>query len=91
MVRPAKIITGLFFLLFSGLVFSGPVNINTADAESLATALNGVGQAKAEAIIAYRKAHGSFHSVGDLSNVKGIGEKTIEKNKSNMTVMEDSK
>jgi competence protein ComEA len=57
------------------------VNINTANAVSLAKNLNGVGLKKAKAIIAYRDKHGSFKSAQDLANVKGIGSKTILKNK----------
>ena len=57
------------------------VNINTADAASLAKNLNGVGLKKAEAIVAYRKKNGSFKTAKDLSKVKGIGNKTVAKNK----------
>jgi len=55
------------------------VNINTADAATLADALQGVGLKKAEAIVAYRNEHGPFKSVDDMVNVKGIGEKSLEK------------
>lgn len=57
------------------------VNINTADAVSLAKNLNGVGLTKAKAIVAYRDKHGSFKSAQDLTKVKGIGSKTVVKNK----------
>jgi len=57
------------------------VDINTADAATLAAVLDGVGDAKAEAIIAYREANGPFTSVDQLAEVKGIGLKTIEKNR----------
>ena len=56
-----------------------PVNINRADATTLAGALRGIGMQKAEAIVAYRSEHGPFKSVDDLVNVKGIGEKTLER------------
>jgi len=65
---------------------AGPVDINKADAESLAAALKGIGQSKAEAIVAYRDKHGPFKAVDDLTLVKGIGEKTVEANRDNMTV-----
>lgn len=69
-------------LASSFAVFAGaPVNVNTADAATLAAAMNGVGMAKAEAIVAYRKQNGAFRSLDQLANVKGIGLKTIEKNK----------
>jgi competence protein ComEA len=57
---------------------SQPVNINTADAATLAGSLRGVGTKKAEAIVAYRSEHGPFKSVDELVNVKGIGEKMLE-------------
>ena len=60
---------------------TGHVNINTADAATLAEGLNGVGQKKAEAIVAYRKAHGPFTSLEQLQEVKGIGPGIIAKNK----------
>jgi competence protein ComEA len=58
-----------------------PVNINTADARVIAESLHSIGEAKAKAIVAYRTEHGPFKTVEQLANVKGIGEKTIEKNK----------
>jgi competence protein ComEA len=56
------------------------VNINTADAATLAEVLKGVGLAKAEAIVAYRKEHGGFKSADQLADVKGIGEKLVKAN-----------
>ena len=56
------------------------VNINTADAAALADALVGVGQSKAAAIVAYRKEHGPFKSAEQLAEVKGIGDKLVQKN-----------
>lgn len=53
-----------------------PVNINQADLGQL-TSLKGIGPKKAEAIIAYRTAHGAFKSVDDLAKVKGIGAKAL--------------
>jgi competence protein ComEA len=60
---------------------AGKVNVNTADAATIAEALNGVGEAKAEAIVAYRQANGPFKSAEQLAEVKGIGLKTVEKNR----------
>ena len=68
-------------LAFAGNVLAGQVNINTADAETISSELNGIGLAKAKAIVAYRSKHGPFRSVEDLSLVKGIGERTVEKNR----------
>lgn len=64
------------------------VDINSADAATLATALNGIGPAKAEAIVAYRTANGPFESADDLEKVKGIGTKTIELNRALISVGE---
>lgn len=58
-----------------------PVNVNTADAGTIAANLKGVGQSKAEAIVAYREKNGAFKSVDDLVKVKGIGEKTVAANR----------
>lgn len=63
------------------------ININEADAALLAS-LNGIGQAKAEAIIEYRKTNGPFRSVEDLAKVKGIGPAMIEKIREQLTVGE---
>ena len=68
------------------LAFAGQVNINTADAETIASELNGVGLSKAKAIVEYRTTHGPFRSVDDLSLVKGIGERTVDKNRSDIHV-----
>lgn len=56
---------------------SFPVNINTADAETLA-ALPGIGQVLAERIVAYRRQNGSFRAIEEITNVEGIGEKKAE-------------
>lgn len=66
--------------------FAGPVDINTADAETISNELDGVGLTKAQAIVDYRKKHGPFKSAEDLSLVKGIGERTVEINKGNIRV-----
>ena len=66
--------------------FAGPVDINTADAETLSTELDGVGLSKAKAIVEYRKKYGPFKSPEDLSLVKGIGERTVEINRDNIKV-----
>lgn len=57
------------------------VDINRADAATLVKALDGVGPAKAAAIVEHRKTHGPFRSLDDLMQVKGIGPKTIERNR----------
>ncbi len=62
-------------------VFATPVNINTADAETISSSLKGIGLKKAQAILEFRKANGEFKTHEDVAKVKGIGDKTIEKNK----------
>ncbi len=62
------------------------ININSADAITLAKALQGIGEQRANAIVAHRTKHGPFKSADALSQVKGIGEKTIEKNRARITV-----
>ncbi len=68
------------------LAIAGQVNINTADAETISAELKGIGLSKAKAIVAYRTKHGPFRSVDDLSLVKGIGEKTVDKLRSDIEV-----
>ena len=68
------------------LLLAGPVAVNTADAETIAAELNGIGMTKAKAIVEYRKKHGPFRSADDLTLVKGIGERTVEINRSDIKV-----
>lgn len=63
-----------------------PININTADAATLASSIKGVGKARAEAIVAYREKHGPFATVDDLALVSGIGDKLVDQNRNGLTV-----
>lgn len=65
-------------------VVAGPVDVNTADAETISAGLTGVGLSRASAIVEYRKLNGPFKSVDELLNVKGIGERTLEINRDNI-------
>lgn len=58
------------------------VNVNSASAQELADALDGVGLAKAKAIVEHRKRYGQFKHIDSLESVKGIGTGTLEKNRS---------
>lgn len=62
------------------------VNINTADAATLAAMLQGVGLSRAQDIIRYREAYGPFTAVEELADVKGIGPATLEKNRTVITL-----
>ncbi|MCP4188674.1 MAG: helix-hairpin-helix domain-containing protein [Gammaproteobacteria bacterium] len=79
-------LVALVTLFFSSIALATPVNINTATASEIAAALNGVGMAKAEALIAYRSENGMFTSAGQIVNVSGIGQATFEKNKADILV-----
>ncbi len=72
----------------SGLAEDISVDLNTATAEQLVEVLNGIGPSKAEAIIAYRDANGGFQHIDELVNVKGIGLRTVDRNRSRMEVSE---
>jgi len=62
------------------------ININTADAKTLDNGLLGVGPAKAEAIVAWRKQKGPFKAIAELSAVKGMGPALIERNKDRISL-----
>ena len=71
----------LSLLLATSAYAADKVNINTADAATIDAVLVNVGPAKAQAIVDYRKANGAFKSAEELAMVKGIGLKTVEKNR----------
>ena len=62
------------------------VNLNTADAATLARDLEGIGESKARAIVEHRTRNGAFRSIDELALVKGIGPKTLELNRSRLRV-----
>lgn len=70
----------------SAAVEAGKVNLNTADAATLERELLGIGEVKAQAIVAYRAANGAFASVDDLLEVKGIGAAILEKNRDKLSI-----
>jgi competence protein ComEA len=81
------LILALSALLFATPAMAGtPVNINTADANALAQALDGVGLAKAQAIVAWREANGAFDSADQLTAVKGIGQSLVDRNRESILV-----
>jgi competence protein ComEA len=62
------------------------VNINEADAETIAKQLVGVGMRRAEAIVEYRETYGPFYSAEELKVVKGIGRATVERNRDRIRI-----
>lgn len=71
----------LALLLSSNAYALDKVDINTASAEELDKVLMNVGRSKAEAIVEHRQANGPFKSAEELALVKGIGLKTVERNR----------
>jgi competence protein ComEA len=76
----------LSLVLAASAMAADKVDINTATATELAETLNGVGQSKAEAIVAHREQHGPFKSADQLAEVKGIGLRTVDKNRERIEI-----
>jgi competence protein ComEA len=79
------VLFSLLLCLSLSLYAAEAININTADQETLMT-IKGVGEKRAEAIVAFRKEHGPFSSVDDLTRVEGIGQSTVDSNRDSLTV-----
>lgn len=80
-------------LLATGFLFTAawaaePVNVNTASAEEISENLKGIGLSKARSIVDYREANGTFLHIDELVNVKGIGIKTVDRNRG-MILLQD--
>jgi competence protein ComEA len=80
------LLAGCAALIGAPTASADPVNINTADAATLARELSGVGATRAAAIVAHRTQNGPFRSVEELTLVKGIGPRVIEQNRGNLVV-----
>lgn len=88
-----NLISIIIFSLFIGLsniVNAESIDINTADAKTIAANTKGIGLIKATAIVNYRDNNGAFHSIDDLTIIKGIGKKTIEKNRANLMLSQET-
>ncbi len=85
-IKKLVLLAILFTFLAGGSAWAAKVDVNKADAATLAENLNGVGPVKAKAIVDYRKKHGSFRSLDDLLKVPGIGEGIIQKNRGNLSL-----
>jgi competence protein ComEA len=75
----------LTILFFSAIVIFASVDINNATAEEF-TSIKGIGLKKAQSVIEYRDTIKCFKSIDELTNVKGIGKSTLDKNKANLTL-----
>ncbi len=84
------VLTSALALSFAALA-GQPVNINSANAETLSESLDGVGLNKAQAIVAYRNQHGPFQHADQLVNVKGIGIATVDRNRDFILLSTDKK
>jgi competence protein ComEA len=82
-MRNIKQALATLIIVMSGAMVAnaGPVNVNTADAETISAELKGVGITKALAIVEFREANGPFKTPEELAMVKGIGERTVEINR----------
>jgi len=70
--------------LLPALVNAGPVDINSADAATIAKELNGIGASRAKAIVEYREKNGRFASPEDVLKVSGIGPQVLKLNRDNI-------
>ena len=79
-----KLLVGTWLFTLASIAAAGPVNVNTADAETISAELKGIGLTKARAIVEYREKYGPFTSIEDLALVSGIGDRTIEVNRADI-------
>ncbi len=91
-MQPVRKLIGAVLLGYAlaGACAEAPVDINTADAATLADVMVGIGAAKAAAIVDYREQNGPFSSVDDLALIKGIGGATIDRNRDRLTAVKKS-
>ena len=75
----------IFLSVFINAYAEGPIDLNTADKETLMM-VKGVGESRAQAIIEYREKYGPFGSVDELTEVVGIGQATVDANREILVV-----
>ena len=85
-MRLSSGLLALSLALFASIASAGPVNINTADAETLANELVGIGPALAAEIVRDREQNGRYDSPDALARVKGVGARIVETNRANIRV-----
>jgi competence protein ComEA len=81
-----RVVQALLASLLPAAAWAGPVNINSADAATLADELDGIGPAKAQAIVDYRQQNGPFRAAEDLLKVQGIGQRVLDLNRGNIRI-----
>lgn len=86
-----KLIFPALLGLLPVLVMAGPIDINTADAATIARELNGVGESRAKAIVEYREKNGRFASPDDVMKVSGIGPQVLKLNRENIRTGQPAK
>ena len=74
-------LAGLCFSLVSMTEVAEPVDLNTATAKEIAQSLSGIGLTRAQKIIVYRDKFGPIDTPEELLAIKGIGQKTLDKNR----------
>jgi len=84
--HPRTFVQALIASLLPVAAWAGPVNVNTADASTLARELDGIGPVKAQAIVEYRQKNGPFRAAEDLLKVQGIGQRVLDQNRSNIRI-----
>jgi competence protein ComEA len=72
--------------IVSGAAPAQSVDLNTADVATLSRDLLGIGDTRARAIVEHRRRHGPFRSVDELALVRGIGPKTVDRNRTRLRV-----
>lgn len=86
-----KFIFPAFLGLLPALLMAGPVDINTADAATIARELNGVGESRARAIVEYREKNGRFATPDDIMKVSGIGPQVLKLNREHIRTGQPAK
>ena len=86
-----RLIAAALSVVFAASAWAGPVDINRADAATIAKELTGIGPARAKAIVEYREKNGAFKSADELAKVKGVGAKMVEANRANIRIGESTK
>ena len=85
-MKPLGLAVMAFFLLGAAQVFAGPVDINTADAPTLAAELTGIGPVLAAEIVRDREQNGRYDTPEALMRVKGVGQRVVDMNRANILI-----